>query len=50
MASDLGYWILLDFFVLEMKAVRDYVECKGREEFERKLIENKRLRKVLLPI
>jgi hypothetical protein len=30
MLTELGYWILLDFFVLEMKAVRDYVESGGR--------------------
>jgi hypothetical protein len=35
MVTDLAYWVLLNFFILEMKTVRDIVSAKDNEEFEK---------------
>ena len=30
MGTDLAYWLLLDFFVLEMKAVKDLISAETK--------------------
>ena len=34
MVTDLAYWIMLDYFILEMKMVRDIVSANSIKEFE----------------
>jgi hypothetical protein len=35
MITDMAYWVLLNFFILEMKTVRDIVSAKDNQEFEK---------------
>ena len=50
MCTELIFWILLNFFVLEMLAVQDYIEARGSQDFERRLQWTWKLRKVMLPL
>ena len=50
MATDLAYWLLLDFFVIEMKTVKDYIEAMDQGDFESRLKFTLRIRRVVLPI
>jgi hypothetical protein len=34
MITDLAYWVMLNYFVLEMKTVRDIVSANSTKEFE----------------
>ena len=50
MATEVAFWILLNFFVLEMQAVKYLIEARGRQDFEIKMAFNKKLRNIILPI
>ena len=49
MITDLAYWILLDFFIVEMKTVKDIVSADSSAQFERNFNKTKNLRYILLP-
>lgn len=49
MITDLAYWILLDFFILEMKTVKDIVSADSTVQFERNFNKTRKLRYILLP-
>ena len=49
MITDLAYWILLDFFILEMKTVKDIVSADSTVNFEKNSNKTKNLRYFLLP-
>jgi hypothetical protein len=49
MITDLAYWMLLDFFILEMKTVKDIVSADSSENFEKNSNKTKNLRYFLLP-
>ena len=34
MITDLAYWVMLNFFILEMKTVRDIVSANSTKEFD----------------
>jgi hypothetical protein len=50
MGTDLSYWVLLNFFIVEMKTVRDIISAKDNKEFESKFALTIKLRKFFLPI
>ena len=49
MATDLAYWILLNFFVIEMKTVKDYILAASTEDFNYRFSTTLKLRRVVLP-
>jgi hypothetical protein len=50
MITDLGYWMLLNFFILEMKTVKDIISAKDNKEFENNFKITVFLRKYVLSI
>ena len=50
MATETAFWVLLDFFVLEMLTVRHYIESANSKEFDRQMKRQRKLRYILLPI
>ena len=50
MITDLAYWIMLNYFVLEMKTVRDIVSANSTKEFEYNQRVTSRIRSIALPI
>ena len=50
MGTDLSYWVLLNFFIIEMKTVRDIISAKDNKEFEHKFALTIKLRKFFLPL
>jgi len=50
MFFDMTYWLLLNFFVIEMKTVHDYLETKEKEEFQARLKSTRYLRNIVLPL
>lgn len=50
MITDLSYWVLLNFFILEMKTVKDIVSAKDNKEFEKNFKVTLILRKYVLSI
>ena len=50
MITDLSYWVLLNFFILEMKTVKDIVSAKDNKEFENNFKVTVLLRKYVLSV
>ncbi len=50
MITDLAYWMLLNFFILEMKTVKDIVSAKDNKEFEKNFKVTIILRKYVLSV
>ena len=50
MITDLSYWVLLNFFILEMKTVKDIVSAKDNKEFEKNFKVTVFLRKYVLTV
>ena len=50
MITDLAYWVLLNFFILEMKTVRDIVSAKDNQEFEKNFKVTVILRRYVLSV
>lgn len=50
LATELVYWILLNFFILEIKTVRDVLQSRNHDEFEDNILITKILRYFYLPI
>jgi len=49
MVADLAYWILLDFFIIEMKTVKDIVSADSIANLENNSKKTKSLKYILLP-
>jgi len=49
MITDLSYWVLLDFFILEMKTVKDIISADSTEQFEANYNRTQLLRHYVLP-
>ena len=50
MVTDLAYWVMLNYFILEMKTVRDIVSANSTKEFENNQRVTSRLRSIVLPV
>jgi hypothetical protein len=50
MITDLAYWVMLNYFILEMKTVRDIVSANSTKEFENNQRVTSRQRSILLPV
>jgi hypothetical protein len=49
MVTDLAYWILLNFFIIEMKTVKDIVSADSIANLENNSKKTKSLKYFLLP-
>ena len=50
MATDLAYWVMLNYFILEMKTVRDVLTAATNKEFNENIKVTSRLRAIVLPL